>query len=134
MKLNLTLAPAFVFGALLCSCGSKDKPEEKKPEEAKKESHDPSDWTPEGPDLVKGKAIYKQECSGCHDEGEEGAPPLLDVAQWEKRTSQGLEKLIDNAINGFTGPDGVMPARGGTDSLTDEEVANAVKFMVNTPR
>jgi len=42
--------------------------------------------------------------------------------------------LLDHGINGFTGSDGEMPARGGTESLTDEEVTNAVKFMLATPK
>jgi len=130
MKPIYSIACMFVLGAALTSCGENEKPQEK---EVKKPHH-PSDWTPEDPVLVKGKAIYKVECSGCHEEGDEGAPALGDLSQWEKRIAKGLDKLTENAINGFIGSDGEMPARGGTDSLTDEEVASAVKFIVNTPR
>jgi len=39
-------------------------------------------------------------------------------------------KLIEKAINGFNGLDGEMPARGGSDYLTDEEMASMVKYMI----
>jgi len=105
----------------------------KKTKEAPKTLH-ASDWEPTDPKLVNGKAIYKQECAGCHDEGEEGAPILGKAAEWDKREAKGLETLLDHAINGFLGKDGEMPARGGTESLTDEEVTNAVNFILATSR
>jgi len=132
MKPLYQIACILTLGTFTLSCEKQEKPEEEVSEEVKPQH--PSDWTPEDPILVKGKAIYKVECSGCHEEGEEGAPALADAEQWEKRIAKGTEKLIANAINGFVGSDGEMPARGGTPSLTDEEVASAVKFIINTPR
>jgi len=134
MRLLITLTPVSLLSLMLISCGDKEQAEVEKLIDEKSKHHEASDWTPTDPALVNGKAIYKVECSGCHDEGEEGAPKLSSVTQWEERTSKGADKLIENAINGFIGPDGKMPARGGTDSLTDEEVANAVNFMIKTPR
>ncbi len=94
----------------------------------------PWDWEPEESHLIAGRAIYLQECALCHDEGEEGAPALTHVRQWEKRAVKGLDLLVENAINGFVGEDGKMPARGGTETLTDLEVRNAVEYMVATPK
>jgi len=131
MKPTRSIVCMFAFVGILSSCGDK-KPAEA-PKEVK-EHHHHSDWTPEDPALVAGKAIYKMECSGCHDEGEENAPALGDKVKWEKRIAKGVDKLTENAIQGFIGSDGEMPARGGTESLTDEEVANAVKFIIETPR
>ena len=37
----------------------------------------------------------------------------------------------DHAINGFTGSLGYMPAKGGRVDLSDEEVADAVQYMVD---
>ena len=45
----------------------------------------------------------------------------------------GIKLVPINAINGFHGSDGDMPARGGTPSLTDQEVKNAVLFMLKSP-
>ena len=94
----------------------------------------PSDWIPGDPLLATGREIYMSECSGCHDEGEEGAPRLSRKEEWDTRMEQGLPVLLDQAINGFQGPDGKMPARGGTPSLTDEEVTLAVNYMLATPK
>ena len=119
---------------LICSCGSEKKEDEvgkKEESSAPKHIHE---WKPTEPNLINGQKIYILECDTCHGEGEEGAPRLSNVAQWEKREAKGLETLIDHAINGFQGQDGKMPARGGTKSLTDEEVTNAVKFMIATPK
>ena len=118
---------------LLCSCGSEDD-KQSSTEELHTTAKHAHDWTPTESALVNGKDIYIQECSGCHEEGEEGAPMLSRLTEWKKREAKGLEKLIQNAINGYQGEDGKMPARGGTPSLTDEEVTNAVKFMIATPK
>jgi len=98
----------------------------------KKEKKHLWDWTPEDPELLAGAKIYHDECSMCHNEGEEGAPALTNIKQWEARENKGLPTLLDHAINGFTGSDGEMPARGGTKTLTDEQVTAAVKFMIAT--
>lgn len=78
-----------------------------------------------------GKAIYGHLCHTCHTAGIAGAPKLGDKAQWSARIAQGMDTLVAHAIKGYTGPDGAhMPARGGNPSLTDEQVANTVKWMV----
>jgi cytochrome c5 len=38
--------------------------------------------------------------------------------------------MIDNAVNGFKGNSGFMPAKGGHQALTDEEVSSAVMYML----
>ncbi len=78
-----------------------------------------------------GEAVYNVACLACHGAGVAGAPKVGDAAAWEPRLAQGMEVLIEHAINGFQGNAGVMPARGGNASLSDEEVAAAVEFMVN---
>lgn len=94
----------------------------------------PWDWIPTAPALISGKEIYQIECSGCHNEGEEGAPSLTKKEEWSKREAKGLTTLYDHAINGYDGPDGEMPARGGTPSLTDDQVKNAVNFMLQSQK
>lgn len=118
---------------LLWSCKpAPDESTEQKPQETK--SKHPWDWIPEDSALIAGREIYLIECAGCHDEGEEGAPALTKTEEWQTRSNKGLTVLLDHAINGFQGPDGKMPARGGTPSLTDEEVTNAVNYMLATPK
>ncbi len=131
-----TLVKATFFltlsGALaLVSCQSEKEETSTKTEE--EEEHSTS-WTPTDPSLIAGQKVYETECSLCHDEGEEGAPRLSKKETWEKREAKGLATLLDHAINGYDGPNGEMPARGGTPTLTDEEVTNAVKYMLAIPK
>ena len=94
----------------------------------------PDTWNPDDPELLAGQQIYLQECALCHDEGEENAPVITHTKDWSARLEKGEETLVRNAIEGFIGKDGEMPARGGTESLTDDEVRSAVRFIINFPR
>lgn len=76
------------------------------------------------------KAVYDQVCAVCHNAGIAGAPATGDVAAWQARIAQGMAALVANAVNGFQGATGVMPAKGGNASLSDEAVAAAVEWMV----
>jgi cytochrome c len=53
-----------------------------------------------------------------------------DVAAWTPRIAQGMDVLNDHAINGFTGEAGIMLPKGGRADLTDQEVMDAVAYMV----
>ncbi|NKB77928.1 MAG: cytochrome c5 family protein [Gammaproteobacteria bacterium] len=77
-----------------------------------------------------GVTVYNTACMACHASGVAGAPMVGDIENWTPRIAKGLETLIANAINGFQG-EGVMPARGGNPTLTDEEVGLAVEHMVS---
>jgi len=130
VKTSLLAASLTSLAILSCKPSS---PESSQVEPEPKIRH-PSDWIPEDPLLLTGREIYMNECSGCHDEGEEGAPRLSRKSEWDTRLEQGHDVLLDHAINGFQGPDGRMPPRGGTPSLTDEEVTFAVNYMLATPK
>lgn len=78
----------------------------------------------------KGQAVYRQACAACHDAGIAGAPATGRAADWEDRQNQGMAVLIEHAINGFQGDSGLMPAKGGQVQLSDEQVADAVRYMM----
>lgn len=78
---------------------------------------------------IAGKT-YNTYCTICHQAGIAGAPIPGDRDNWEPRIAQGIEVLVDHAIKGYQGDAGVMPAKGGFTNLSDEEVAQAVYFMV----
>lgn len=80
--------------------------------------------------LTSGQVIYSNACSACHKIGIAGAPKVGDKGAWASRIAGGSEKMLNNAINGL----GAMPARGGISSLTDEDVAAAVEYMVEQSR
>lgn len=81
--------------------------------------------------LLAGADVYKASCAACHAAGVAGAPKVGDAGAWSARIAQGFDKLVANAVNGFQGKAGVMPAKGGNPDLDDVEVARAVVFMAN---
>ena len=78
-----------------------------------------------------GKSVYGKTCAMCHAAGVAGAPKPGDKADWAPRIAQGKDTLYTHAIEGFTGAKGMMPARGGAASLSDDEVKAAVDFMAD---
>ncbi|MFZ3088686.1 MAG: c-type cytochrome [Methylotenera sp.] len=74
-----------------------------------------------------GEEVYKAVCSMCHAAGLMNAPKFGDKTLWEPRIKQGYQTLVGNATKGIR----MMPAKGGNPSLTDAEVAGAVKYMAN---
>jgi cytochrome c5 len=83
--------------------------------------------TPTDPALAEGKTVYEGGCNACHDAGMMGAPKPGDKAAWAPRIAKGEETVIKNTINGLNG----MPAKGGNAALTDEQLANAAKYMMS---
>lgn len=83
---------------------------------------------------IDGAAIYKKSCGLCHASGVAGAPKYGDKAQWAPRIAQGNDTLYTHAIQGFKGKAGVMPAKGGNTSLSDEQVKAAVDYMMAAAR
>lgn len=79
---------------------------------------------------LDGSVIYQNLCGACHTAGAGGAPKL-EKAAWTARIAQGMETLDKHAIEGFQGAAGVMPAKGGNPSLTDEQVIATVQWMVD---
>jgi cytochrome c5 len=83
------------------------------------------------PAAVKsGKDIVAAACNACHGTGAAGAPKIGDTADWQARFEQGMDTLADHAINGYTGSKGMMPAKGGNMSLSDDEVKAAIVSML----
>jgi cytochrome c5 len=79
---------------------------------------------------LDGSVIYGKLCGACHESGVGGAPQLLQSA-WTARLAQGSDQLVLHATQGFQGAAGIMPAKGGNPSLTDEQVAVTVKWMID---
>jgi cytochrome c5 len=70
--------------------------------------------------------IYRAVCAACHDTGAADAPLKGDEGVWADRLGQGLDTVVQHAIDGI----GAMPARGGDASLSDEEVRASVVYLL----
>ena len=64
-------------------------------------------------------------------QGLAGAPMTGDTAAWSARVNSGIESMNNNAINGYQGDAGFMPAKGGRTDLSDDEIIAAVQYMVD---
>ena len=73
-----------------------------------------------------GESIYTGVCMRCHGTGEYGSPKLGDRVAWQPRFHEGVDHLLDQAIDGL----GAMPPRGGKDDLSDTELRAAIVYML----
>ena len=140
--------PCLTLGLVfLGACGLEKPPASLKFPEEKKEAAAPApaapaapaaapaapaaEQAPADPELPAGKAVYDKNCAACHEASMMGAPKPGDKAAWSARIPQGVETMAKKSIAGFQGKAGAMPPKGGNASLTDEEIGNAVAFMVD---
>lgn len=77
-------------------------------------------------DLAAGEKVYNGTCGVCHNSGVAGAPKHGDAKAWKPRLEQGIATLDKHAIEGIR----AMPPRGGNGKLTDDELRNAVAYMI----
>jgi len=109
----------------------RDLPNAPSPEESRAVRKSEGPGTEEG---EMGEKIFTATCSACHGLGIAGAPKFGDAAAWKPRIAKGMETLLKHAMEGFQGTSGMMPAKGGNAALSHEEVAAAVKYMVDGAR
>jgi cytochrome c5 len=74
-----------------------------------------------------GEATYNRVCQACHATGAAGAPLFGNKAAWEPRIAQGMDTLLQTAINGK----GAMPPRGTCADCSDDDLRAAIEFMVS---
>lgn len=74
-----------------------------------------------------GAGIFTAHCAMCHVSGAGGAPKIGDKAAWAPRIKLGLPTLYKNAINGIGG----MPAKGACTSCSDQDIKEAVQYIVS---
>jgi cytochrome c5 len=79
---------------------------------------------------LTGPQVYNAACIACHGPGIGGAPVIGDAASWAPRIAKGTDTLNENALNGFTDV-GYMPPKGGRADLSDQEILDAVAYMVS---
>ena len=77
-----------------------------------------------------GADIYSAHCTGCHETGAGGAPKVGDSTAWAPIIKQSLDLTYKNAINGIGG----MPAKGTCSSCTDQQIQQAVTYMLDSSK
>ncbi len=86
--------------------------------------------TPPVETMMTGPQVYNAACIACHGAGVGGAPVVGNAESWASHIAKGTDTLNDHAINGFTGV-GYMPPKGGRMDLSDQEVIDAVAYMIS---
>lgn len=79
-----------------------------------------------GGDARSGETVYNSYCFACHMAGVAGAPKLGDAEAWAPRIDKGKEALYQSTYNGLN----AMPPRGTCMNCSDQELQNAVDWMV----
>lgn len=81
------------------------------------------------PTLRRGKQVYTQVCSICHQRGEMSAPVIGVSANWYQRAQQsGLNGLYQHAIKGYNS----MPIKGACVTCSDNDIKAAVDFILDS--
>lgn len=108
----------------------KQKSKEKNLSTSKVENSQSQEELTQENQLKIGRNIYGNSCAICHGQGVAGAPIFGDKLAWESRLTQGFDMLKKHALEGFAGETGVMPAKGGNPSLSEQEIGAAVSYMI----
>lgn len=75
---------------------------------------------------ANGKDIYNENCSMCHNEGQNGAPKIGDKVVWAPLIAQNMDVLIKNTLNSAA-----HPKNGGCKLCTTGEIMEAIKYIVS---
>jgi cytochrome c5 len=76
-----------------------------------------------------GELTYQRFCISCHASGISGAPPTGNAEAWRPRLAQGDAILLKHTRDGM--PSGGMPPKGLCSPCSDQELADAIHYMVN---
>ena len=80
---------------------------------------------------LSGPQVYNENCYLCHAApGVGGAPVFGDAPAWAPRIAQGADMLEERVITGYQGDQGIMPPKGGRPDLSDDEILQALEFML----
>ena len=79
--------------------------------------------------LAKGENIYNNVCASCHMYGTAGAATMVDFSSWNKSANKGMDKVLDNVMEGYNGALGVMPPKGNCLSCSDEDIRASVVYI-----
>ncbi len=76
----------------------------------------------------RGKQVYNEVCSICHQAGQMGAPEIGIAANWYQRAQQqGLQGFYRHVIKGYNS----MPIKGACLTCSDEDIKAAVDYILD---
>ena len=78
--------------------------------------------------MTKGKAVFLDNCAGCHGENGEGQPGTFPALKGSKVVRGPLDKHIKTVLNGVENT--AMPPWG--ENLSDEDIAAVITFKRNS--
>jgi len=84
------------------------------------------------PDLSNGEEIYEDDCILCHEGAIEGAQRLDQTQRWEESTAKGFDQLVTNVVQGYQGKYGELPVMGMCRGCSQEDISDAVAYMLVT--
>lgn len=80
--------------------------------------------------LATGKKLYDAACFACHGSGVAGAPKFGDKDAWAPYIETGLDTMLQVAITGK----GAMPPRGTAMNASDDDLRDAILYMIEQVR
>lgn len=83
--------------------------------------------TPVASEEHPGQKTYRKYCRSCHQGGVAGSPLFGDKEAWAPRIEKGRATLLSNTIEGIPP---AMPKKGACTGCTDEELEDAIDFMI----
>ncbi len=75
---------------------------------------------------TRGKKLYAEHCSACHESGKMGAPVTGNKDIWAPLIAQNMDVLMQNIMSSSR-----HPKQGRCEQCTTGEVLDALKYMVN---
>ena len=83
-------------------------------------------------ELENGKRTYDKICFACHKDGVAGAAAITNKKRWQENADKGLNTLLKHIKAGIVnGKYGTMPARGGCTDCTDQDLHDAILYMIH---
>ena len=77
-----------------------------------------------------GEVVYNAFCFACHATAINEAPLFGSLEQWQPRIDKGMETLVAASLAGFD----LMPPMGACIDCTENEMRNAIQYMIDTAR
>lgn len=75
-----------------------------------------------------GEQTYMRYCYSCHAAGIASAPKVGNADHWAPRIAKGADALLKSTIEGIAPG---MPARGLCNQCSDQELADAIDYMIS---